>query len=66
MADNDDKETNREEHVFNNLKATMADTRTRGKIFLALCGVPIAANQANMMMAAVDQYLHPKGQKAGT
>jgi hypothetical protein len=60
MADDDDRETNREEYLFGLLRNTMSDTKTRGKIFLALCGIPIAANQVNMMIGAVDQFLYPK------
>lgn len=60
MNDADDKEDNMQEYIFQKLRATMADTRKRGKIFLAICGVPVAANEALMMMNAVDQFLHPK------
>lgn len=56
----EDREQDRQDHIWRNLKATMEDGPTRIRIFNALCGVPIAANQARMMMAAVDGYLHPK------
>ena len=44
MADNDDRETDRQEYLFGQLKLTMKDERTRTKIFNRLCGAPIRIN----------------------
>jgi len=59
----DDTETNRQERIFWQLRETMRDQKIRTRIFNHLCGVPIAANQVEMMIEIINQYLNPKGQK---
>lgn len=44
-------------YTRNALRESLLSNRTRTKVFIALCGVPLAANQADLMLAIVEREL---------